>query len=69
MCVAGFRIPGCSCDQEGAYQLKGALAAEETVQLQVCSLSECQYPTSLLHTCRAASENSGRTLKVGFGKV
>lgn len=34
MCVAGFRIPGCSCDQEGAYQLKGALAAEETVQLR-----------------------------------
>lgn len=43
--VCGLRH---SWDQEGVYSWSGALAAQETAQLQVCSLSEGQYPACLL---------------------
>lgn len=44
----------------GDLELKGVLTAQKTVQLQVCSLSECQCPACLLHTCTTASINSER---------
>lgn len=58
--MCAFRIPGCSWDwgPGGDLELKGVLTTQKTVQLQVCSLSECQYPACWLHTCRAASINS-----------
>jgi hypothetical protein len=66
--VCGFRIPRRSWDQEGVYSWRGALAAQETAQSLVCSLSECEYSACLLSMCRAASVNSGCWKIVNHGQ-